>query len=86
MKSKPTFSMSAVKLALDKDWILKTLDSVRVELNVVNYTLSYGKTFGWQKEGAEMKKRKKGQKWKIQKNGKKEDMEVVWEFKYRRLP
>ena len=79
--------MSAVKLALDNDWILKTLDSVRVELNVVSYTLSYGKTFGWQKEGAEMKKRKKGQKWKIRKKmEKKEDMEVVWEFKYRKPP
>ena len=70
--------MSAVRLVLDKDWILKTLDSVRVELNVVSYTLSYGKTFGWQKEGAEMKNTRK--------MGKKEDMEVVWEFKYRKLP
>ena len=48
IKSKQTFATSAVKLLLDKNLILKTRASARVELS--SYTVAYGKTFFWQEE------------------------------------
>ena len=75
---KQTFVKSAAKLVLDKDLVLKAIDrQVRVELKVVSYvwkTFTARRKAKWKKR-TEMKDEKR-----------REDMEVIWEFKYRKLP